>query len=63
MINSTTEDITMEDIDAMVTAMADNPTDSIVANQKDILTAAATETSTGSKEAGSVIPCQSVLHC
>jgi len=55
MINSTTEDITMEDVDAAVTATADDPTDNIVANQNDILAAAAAEPSAGSHEAGSVI--------
>ena len=51
MINATTEDVAAAD-----TAMADNPTDNTVANQNDILTAAAAEPSAESNEAGSVMP-------
>ena len=56
MINSTTEEITVEDTDDTVTATADNPTDNTVANQNDILMAAAAEPSAESNEAGSVMP-------
>ena len=44
MINTTTEDITMEDIAATDAALADNPTDNSVANQSDILMATADPT-------------------
>ena len=48
MINST-EDITMEDIAARDTALAVNPTDNSVANQNDILIAAAKPTISNEK--------------
>jgi len=49
MINTTMEDITMEDPAATDTALADNPTDNSVANQSDILTAAADPTISNKK--------------
>jgi len=53
MINSITDDITIEDIAAADTALADNSTDNSVANQNDILMATA-EPTIGNEKIGSV---------
>jgi len=55
MINSTTEDKTMEDLDAIVMATANNPTDNIVANQNDILMVVDIDSDIRRKKLGSVL--------
>jgi hypothetical protein len=61
MINSTTEDIITEDIAAADTALAVNPTDNSVANQSDILMAAA-EPTISNEKIGSVSRSKSEIH-